>query len=425
MATAQAATAIETVYSQPWPSRKMKKPLWRCAAHVATTITPIIPAAANGVSSPRANSTPAPISVDAARRAWTLRPAHAERPEPPSRAGEAAAAEHLVVAVGGEEQAEHDPQHEQRQIDRVHAGTLPTTIADAGPPEPAGAQPVARSAWRPVESSVVGSAGTLQAVRPRPRGLRHDRRPGAPAPPPVRHRRLRRRRVRPVHGRLERRRSAGSSTTSSSPASTRARSPPAPCSAGVGLIIGIGLLRALGVVVRRTWAGKTQWRVAGTLGKGVVDRLVRQPVSWHQRRPDGDLVARAGVDTDAAISVLAPVPFATGTVLLIVVSAVWLLTIDLVMGAVAVAVFPVLIGLNIVYQKRVDAFYDAAQGHLGDLSAGVHESFDGVQLVKAYGAEQRETERLADDRRPPAHVPGSERCACAARSRRCSTCSRR
>ena len=65
------------------------------------------------------------------------------------------------------------------------------------------------------------------------------------------------------------------------------------------------------------------------------------------------------------------------------------------LGAVAVAVFPVLIGVNIVYQKRVESFYDAAQTHLGDLSAGVHESFDAVQLVKAYGAEQRETERLA------------------------------
>ena len=42
--------------------------------------------------------------------------------------------------------------------------------------------------------------------------------------------------------------------------------------------------------------------------EGVVDRLVRQPISWHQRRPDGDLVARAGVDTDAAIAVLAPDP---------------------------------------------------------------------------------------------------------------------
>ena len=66
------------------------------------------------------------------------------------------------------------------------------------------------------------------------------------------------------------------------------------------------------------------------------------------------------------------------------------------MGVAAVAVFPILIGLNIVYQKRVDTYYDAAQNHLGDLSAGVHESFDGVQLVKAYGAEQRETERLSE-----------------------------
>jgi ATP-binding cassette subfamily B protein len=166
--------------------------------------------------------------------------------------------------------------------------------------------------------------------------------------------------------------------------------------AGVGMIIGIGLLRAAGVVVRRTWAGTTQWRVAGTLGQGVVNRLVRQPMSWHDRRPDGDLVARVGVDTDAAVSVLAPVPFATGTVLLIVVSAAFLLATDLVLGAVAVAVFPLLIGLNVVYQKRVDVYYETAQEHLGALSAGVHESFDGVQLVKAYGAEARETERLAE-----------------------------
>ena len=165
---------------------------------------------------------------------------------------------------------------------------------------------------------------------------------------------------------------------------------------GVGMIIGIGLLRAAGVVVRRTFAGTAQWRIAGTLGRSVIDRLVRQPMAWHDRRPDGDLVARAGVDTDAAVSVLAPVPFATGTVLLIVVSAVFMLATDLVMGVAAVAVFPVLIGLNVVYQRRVDVYYGEAQDHLGALSAGVHESFEGVQLVKAYGAEARETERLAE-----------------------------
>ncbi|MGD9705687.1 MAG: hypothetical protein AB7V74_25090, partial [Acidimicrobiia bacterium] len=62
--------------------------------------------------------------------------------------------------------------------------------------------------------------------------------------------------------------------------------------AGAGLVIGIGIVRAAGVVVRRTWAGKAQWRTAETIAGQVVDRLQTQPVRWHQVRPTGDLVAR-------------------------------------------------------------------------------------------------------------------------------------
>ena len=69
--------------------------------------------------------------------------------------------------------------------------------------------------------------------------------------------------------------------------------------------------------------------------------------------------------------------------------------IDVPLGLFSVAVFPVLIGINITYQHRVDKHYSAAQSHLGDLSGAVHESFEGVQVVKAFGAEGRETERLA------------------------------
>lgn len=165
---------------------------------------------------------------------------------------------------------------------------------------------------------------------------------------------------------------------------------------GVAFIVAVGVMRAVGIVTRRTFANVTNWRVASSLADSVVDRLVRQPVSWHQRRPDGDLVGRAGVDTDAAIAVLSPIPFACGTVVLIGVSTIWLLVGDLVLGGVAVAVFPLLLVTNVRYQRRADQHFDAAQAELGLLSAGVHESFEGVQLVKAYGAEERETQRLAD-----------------------------
>lgn len=165
--------------------------------------------------------------------------------------------------------------------------------------------------------------------------------------------------------------------------------------AGAALVVGIGVVRAAAVVMRRCFATMTQWRVGQTLTERVVDRLVRQPVPWHRRRTDGDLVARAGVDVEAAVSVLAPIPFATGTVVLVVIASAWLLFTDVVIGGVALIVIPLLVGINLVYQRRVERHFDQAQQHLGAFSAGVHESFEGVQLVKAYGAERRETERLA------------------------------
>jgi ATP-binding cassette, subfamily B, bacterial len=165
--------------------------------------------------------------------------------------------------------------------------------------------------------------------------------------------------------------------------------------AGLGLVIAIGVLRAVAIVVRRSFASITMWRVAQTFTNRVVRRYVVQPVSWHNRRADGDLVQRAGVDAEATVSVLAPIPFASGTVVLLVASTVWMLSIDVPLGLVAVVVFPLLLTTNVVYEKSVSIHFTRAQDQLGEFSAGVHESFEGVQLVKSYGAEERETERLA------------------------------
>jgi len=165
--------------------------------------------------------------------------------------------------------------------------------------------------------------------------------------------------------------------------------------AGLGLVIGIGVVRAVAIVIRRSFASMTQWRVAQRLTNRVVRRYVEQPVSWHDRRADGDLVQRAGVDAEASVTVLAPIPFATGTVVMLLASTVWMLVIDVPLGLVAVVVFPLLLAINVVYERSVSTHFTRAQDQLGEFSAGVHESFEGVQLVKSYGAEARETERLA------------------------------
>lgn len=163
----------------------------------------------------------------------------------------------------------------------------------------------------------------------------------------------------------------------------------------LGTLIVIGFVRAGGVVVRRTWAGRTTWRVTETITTDVIDRLTLQPAPWHRSQSTGDLITRAGVDAEAATAVLGPLPFASGVVVLVGLSSVWMLLTDLPLGLAAVAVFPGLIALNVGYQRRVDHFYNTAQDELGKLSAAVHESFDGVAVVKSFGAEGRETDRLS------------------------------
>ena len=165
--------------------------------------------------------------------------------------------------------------------------------------------------------------------------------------------------------------------------------------AGSVIVIGIGLLRALGVVVRRSFAGRTEWRTCETITERVIDHIVKQPVKWHRQRMTGDIVARCGVDADATVAVLAPLPFSTSVLVMMVVSTGWMLYVDIPLGLLAIVVFPILLTLNIGYQRRIDRFYNVAQKELGTLSEAVHESFDGVMVVKSFGAEGRETEKLA------------------------------
>ena len=163
----------------------------------------------------------------------------------------------------------------------------------------------------------------------------------------------------------------------------------------VGLLMGLSLIRACGVIVRRSFAGQAQWRTAQSLTDEVVDVLVQQPPQWHRQQSTGDLLTRAGVDVEASVAVMAPLPYASSVILMMAIAAIGLISTDTALGLAATAVFPILIGLNVLYQRRVDKWFDIAQGELGVLSAAVHESFEGVTVVKAFGAENRETERLA------------------------------
>lgn len=165
--------------------------------------------------------------------------------------------------------------------------------------------------------------------------------------------------------------------------------------AASGLIIGIGFVRAMAVIVRRSFAGVTQWRTSASLAERIMRSLLKRPYVWHLKHQPGDLVARVGVDADAAVAVLAPLPYGSSVFVLIIVSSVALLRVDILLGSLALVVLPSMLLLNVVYQRRVDRHFDAAQSALGAFSEAAYESLEGYSVVKAFGAEHRETQRMA------------------------------
>jgi ATP-binding cassette subfamily B protein len=165
--------------------------------------------------------------------------------------------------------------------------------------------------------------------------------------------------------------------------------------AGALALVAIGLVKSAGVITRRSFAARSQFGAQAELRRTILTRYQVQPLAWMQKHQTGDLVARAGVDAEAAVEVIAPLPYSTGVVLLLVVSTIALILTDPVLGLCAVALFPILIGINVYYQRRIDEPAEHAQNQLGALTTMVHESFEGIMVVKALGAERYEVERLS------------------------------
>ncbi|GAA1911725.1 ABC transporter ATP-binding protein [Nocardioides lentus] len=163
----------------------------------------------------------------------------------------------------------------------------------------------------------------------------------------------------------------------------------------VALFVGVAILRAVGIVARRLGAGIMQYRLQAAYRREVTRQYLSLPMSWHARHPTGQLLSNANADVEAAWSPIAPLPMALGTLAMMVIAAVQMITADVVMGLVGLLVFPAVIVVNLVYQRLASPLVTRAQQLRAEVSEIAHESFDGALVVKTLGREEEETARFA------------------------------
>ncbi|WP_250444790.1 ABC transporter ATP-binding protein [Actinotalea sp. C106] len=165
--------------------------------------------------------------------------------------------------------------------------------------------------------------------------------------------------------------------------------------AGLALL-GVAVALGISVAGRRIFAGIGVSDLQAGHRRAVTRQYLRLPMSWHRAHPTGQLLSNANADVEAATGVFNPLPFALGVVVMIVVAAVALFSVDVWLAVTALVVLPIAVLANLVFQRYMSPAITRAQQLRAEVSDVAHESFEAALLVKSLGTEAREEARFAE-----------------------------
>lgn len=161
-----------------------------------------------------------------------------------------------------------------------------------------------------------------------------------------------------------------------------------------GAVALVAVTLAASVAARRIFAGMGYADIQADHRRGVTRQYLRLPLSWHRRHPTGQLLSNASADVEAATGVFNPLPFALGVVVMILVATVMLVRMDPALAVAALAVLPLAVLANLVFQRRMTPHVTRAQELRARVADQAHESFEASVLVTSLGTADREEARF-------------------------------
>jgi ATP-binding cassette subfamily B protein len=165
------------------------------------------------------------------------------------------------------------------------------------------------------------------------------------------------------------------------------------------LLVGAGFVRFGLSYVRRYIGGRLSLDVQHDLRTAVFGALHRLDGASQDELNTGQVVSRSISDITLVQGLLSFLPMVTGNVLLFVISLVIMLVLSPLLTLVALAVGPALWFIAIRSRKRLFPATWAAQQQAGEIAGVVEAAVTGVRVVKGFGQEERELDRLDGEAR--------------------------
>ncbi|MFC5995093.1 ABC transporter ATP-binding protein [Pseudonocardia hispaniensis] len=162
----------------------------------------------------------------------------------------------------------------------------------------------------------------------------------------------------------------------------------------VAAILGLAVLRFASSFLRRYLAGRMALDVQHDLRRQVFAAVQRLDGQRQDALRTGQVVSRAITDLQLVQSLLAMVPFAAGTIVLILASVAAMLYLSPPLTAIALIMLPAAALITNRTRRKLFPATWSAQQRAADVAQQVEETVTGVRVVKGFGQEAREVAKL-------------------------------
>jgi ATP-binding cassette subfamily B protein len=160
------------------------------------------------------------------------------------------------------------------------------------------------------------------------------------------------------------------------------------------LLVVLAAGQALSAGTRRYWAMRTAYRVETDLRSELYNRVNRLSFDYHDRTATGQLMSRGSADLHEVQSFLVNIPINTAYLLMATGAFVMLLRTDVTLALLAMGVYPVVTVLSVRFFTKLEPGTERVQIGLASLSSVVEENIAGARLVRAFGREPHESQKL-------------------------------
>jgi ATP-binding cassette subfamily B protein len=162
------------------------------------------------------------------------------------------------------------------------------------------------------------------------------------------------------------------------------------------IIVGVGMISAACVGVRRYLAFGTAWRTETELRQRLFAHLQRLHFAFHDQSQTGQLMSRAATDLQQIQGFVVLIPITMSNFLTVALVAIILLKMNAGLALLALGTLPLVNVAAKRFSTQVHPVSMELQQELAGVATVVEETVTGIRVIKGFGAESLQSSRLRD-----------------------------